>query len=371
MKIGFDAKRAFHNQTGLGNYSRTLISGFFNQFPENEYVLFNTPKPLDLPYFNRNLQESGASFRQWTGSNFSRFFGWGSVAKREKLDIYHGLSNEIPFDLKKGKVKSVVTVHDLIFKRFPEGYKPIDRWIYDQKCKFLARHADLILATSQQTADDLQAFYPTSQGRVEVVYQDCDINFHYRRRPEAIARVLYKYDLVERPYILCVSKLEKRKNHKTLLEAFRKVMHEIPEDLVLVGGRGDTADEVLPQMDDMQGRLRWLGRVETDDLVNLYDGSAFTVYPSVFEGFGIPLLESMRRGKAIVSSEGSCCGEIAGSAALYADPNSADELASCLLSLSSNSEMRKKLEVSCEMETKRFNPDKLVAQVMEKYRNLL
>lgn len=371
MKIGFDAKRAFHNQTGLGNYSRTLITGMLQQFPENEYFLFNTPGAQELPYFSRSLQESGAPFRIIQGSKLARLFGWGSKAERLDLDIYHGLSNEIPFDLNKRKVKSVVTVHDLIFKRFPEGYKAADRWIYDRKCRFLAKHAHLILATSRQTAADMEEFYPGSRGKVEVVYQDCDPAFHYRRRPEAIAKVLYKYDLVEKPYILCVSKLEKRKNHKILLEAFRKVMDQIPEDLVLVGGRGDEADTVLEQMDHMKGRLRWLGRVDNDELVNLYDGSAFTVYPSLFEGFGIPLLESMRRGKAMVSSEGSCFGEIAGQTALYADPASAEELAGCIFSLSGNPALRSKLEATCPAEAQRFDPKKITEQIMEKYRNLL
>jgi glycosyltransferase involved in cell wall biosynthesis len=371
MKIGFDAKRAFHNQTGLGNYSRTLISGMLHQFPEHEYFLFNTPKSLDLPYFNRSLQESGAPYRQLSGNNLSRFFGWGGLAEKQKLDIYHGLSNEIPFDLKNKKVKSVATVHDLIFKRFPEGYKAADRWIYDQKCRFLARNAHLILTVSRQTAEDLEHYYPESRGKVEVVYQDCEPAFHFRRRPEAIAKVLYKYDLVERPYILCVSKLEQRKNHKTLIEAFRKAKDEIPEDLVLVGGWGDEGDFIARQLDGFEGRLRWLGRVETDDLINLYDGSAFTAYPSVFEGFGIPLLESLRRGKAIVSSEGSCFSEIAGSAALYANPSSAEELSACLKSLSSHSELRKKLEAACAAEALRFNPEKITVQIMDLYCKLL
>jgi glycosyltransferase involved in cell wall biosynthesis len=370
MKIAFDAKRAFHNRTGLGNYSRTLISGLMRHFPENQFVLFDTPKLLDLPYFIRSLQESGADFEIWRTSNLSRNWGWGGEAKKKKADIYHGLSNEIPFDLKRGKVKSVATIHDLIFKRFPQNYKPLDRWIYQQKTQHLARHADLILATSMQTKADLEEFYPACTGRVQVVYQDCDPAFHFRRRPEAIARMLYKFDLVERPYILCVSKLEQRKNHLRLVQAFEKIMHQIPEDLVLVGGRGDAADPVLNQLERFQGRLRWLGKVETDDLVNLYDGSSFTAYPSVFEGFGIPLLESIRRGKAILSSEGSCFGEIAGSAALYANPESVEELAQCLLSLSSHADLRQKLELAAAQECLRFQPEKLEAEVMAWYQNI-
>lgn len=359
MKIGYDAKRAFHNITGLGNYSRTLIGGMMKRYPENEYSLMDTGNPMDLPYFIRQLNESGAIWKMesggWLGKS-SRTYGWGSKAKSLGLDIYHGLSNEIPMDWKRGKTKVVVTIHDVIFKHYPSAYKTVDRWIYQRKTAFATRHADLIVATSHQTKADLENWFPESQGKIEVLYQDTDSGFHYRKRPEAVARVLYRFELVERPYILCVSKLEKRKNHKNLLEAYKKIMHLIPEDLVLVGGRGDAADEILDQLGHFEGRLRWLGRLETDDLVNLYDGASFCVFPSVFEGFGIPLLEAMRRGKALVSSTGSCFEEIAGSAAIYANPESQDEIAECLLSVSTKPQVKLRLEEATRIECQRFDP---------------
>ena len=148
-------------------------------------------------------------------------------------------------------------------------------------------------------------------------------------------------------------------------------MHLIPEDLVLVGSRGDAADEILNQLGDLEGRLRWLGQVETDNLVNLYDGCSFTVYPSFFEGFGIPLLESMRRGKAIVSSKGSCFQEIAGTAALYADPESIDEIAEQILKLSTDSSTKAELEKASAIEAKRFEPKKLLENIYQLYQSLL
>lgn len=374
MIIGFDAKRAFHNQTGLGNYSRTLISGLMRQYPQHQYALFDTGNPLDLPYFQRQLRESGASWEVisggWLGKN-SRVWGWGSLALKKQLDIFHGLSNEIPLDWKKGKTKVVVTVHDVIFKRFPEGYKSLDRWIYQKKTAFATRHADLIVATSEQTKRDLEAWFPQSVGKIEVVYQDTDAGFHYRKRPEAIARILYQYDLVERPYILCVSKLEKRKNHKNLLEAYKKVMAEIPEDLVLIGGRGDAASEILDKLGDFGGRLRWLGRIESDDLVNLYDGASFCVYPSVFEGFGIPLLEAMRRGKAQISSLGSCFEEVAGSAAIYADSENPISIGEALKSVSLDPRVKSRLELAAQKEIERFDIHQQLEKMMCLYKRLV
>lgn len=344
------------------------------QFPKDSYKLFDVGQPLDLPYFIRQLNESQADWKIETGGLLgkkSRTYGWGSKVRSLGLDIYHGLSNEIPLDWKPGKTKAIVTIHDVIFKRYPGAYKPLDRWIYNQKTKFAARKADLILATSKQTKADLEGWYPESVGKIEVVYQDADPGFHYRKRPEAIARILYRHDLVDRPYILCVSKLEKRKNHKVLLEAFKKAMPFIPEDLVLIGGRGDTADEILDHLGDFEGRLRWLGRVETDDLVNLYDGSSFCVFPSVFEGFGIPLLEAMRRGKAQVTSIGSCFEEIAGSAALYCSSEDSDELAQSLISVSTKPQIKLQLEEACKQEVKRFDPISQLERIHQLYRQVL
>jgi glycosyltransferase involved in cell wall biosynthesis len=373
MTIGYDAKRAFHNPTGLGNYSRTLLTAMFRQHPENEYVLFDTSRPLDLPYFNRALRESGSKFRYEGGAGtFGRTFFWGKKAAGMKLDLYHGLSNEIPLDWNPRRgVKSVVTIHDVIFRRFPLAYKWTDRFIYQQKTAFACKKADLILVPSLQTRADLEGWFPSCKGRVEVLYQDTAPAFHYRKRPEAVAKVLYKYDLVERPYILCVSKLDQRKNHLRLLKAFRMVMKEIPEDLVLVGARGDAAEEVLDQLGDFEGRLRWLGAVETDDLVNLYDGSVFTVFPSLFEGFGIPVLESVRRGKAVLASSDSCCEEVAGPAGIYADPTSEKSLAEGLISLSTDSSLRFQLELSASRQAEKFNLQLLTEELHNHYRRIL
>jgi len=370
MKIGYDAESAFHNTEEMGNFCRTFLSGMLKLHPENEYQLFSTGKELELPYFIRSLNESKAPWKM-TKIGFlgkvASIFGWGSKVSSKNTDIYHGLSNELPVDWKQTKVKSIVTFHDLNFIRFQEEYRAIDKWAFDKKYSFATKNADLIIATSTQTKLDLEEFYPASIGKIKVIYQDTDFAFHYRKRTEAVAKILYKFDIVERPYILCVNRLDKRKNLKILVEAFKKIFQQIPEDLVLVGERGDAADEILDQLSSFDGRLRWLGKVETDDLVNLYDGCSFTVNPSVFDGFSIPLLESMRRGKAIVASKIFCFEEIAGTAAIYAEPGSSDDFASQLFELSSNTSLRKQLEIASQTECKKFDPTKLTEKIHELY----
>lgn len=370
MKIGFDAKRAFHNQTGLGNYSRSLLASMMKQFPEHEYFLLDTGKPLSLPYFERSLNESGAKWHYMDvpfGGSLRRTFGWGKKVRSLDMDVFHGLSNEIPLDWKPGKTRSVVTIHDLIFKRFPETYKGIDRWIYDRKTSFAARKADVILAASHQTKEDLENFYPASKGKIEVLYQDADPNFQTRKRPEAVARTLQKYTLIEEPYILCVSKLEQRKNHLVLIEAYQKIMDHVPHTLVLVGGAGDMETQVYALMNKMPGRLRWLRGIDPDELLNLYDGSEFCVYPSVYEGFGIPLVEAMRREKALLTSTGSCFEEIAGKAALYANPQDVNAYADQMKRLATSPNERQALIQQAKTELLRFERTQLNAALMGFY----
>lgn len=371
MHLGFDGKRAFHNSTGLGNYARNLIASFLKQYPQYEYTIFDTPKPLDLPYFNRSLTDSRAKFEVLRTSNLARNWGWGSKIKSRRIDLFHGLSNELPFDLKAGPAKSVVTLHDVIFKRFPQGYKSLDRFIYHQKTKHACKTADAIVATSQQTLADLRHWYPESEGKTVVIYQAADPAFQFRKRPEAVARILYKYDLVEKPYILCVSKLEQRKNHMLLLDAFRLIADEIQEDLVLVGGPGDTASEVSKRIAEFNGRVKWLGRVENDDLVNLYDGSSFTVFPSVFEGFGIPIVEALCRTKAVVAAADSCFEEIAGKGGCFFKPADSQDLGSKLAEVSRNATLKESLEAGAVVESARFSTDNQVLQLHNLYTELL
>ena len=160
VSIGFDAKRAFYNSSGLGNYSRNLLGALAKNYPENTYHLF-TPKSK-----SRNKIENEGQFviiePQLTIfrmiSPLWRLRYMIADIRRQKLDIFHGLSQELPFGIGNSGVKSVVTVHDLIFVRFPEYYNKIDVKIYYWKLRHACRVSDHIVAISQQTKDDLISF---------------------------------------------------------------------------------------------------------------------------------------------------------------------------------------------------------------------
>ena len=172
MRIGYDAKRAFNNTSGLGNYSRFVISAMARLFPENKYALF-TPKQ-STRFRSFYPQNPSVSVIEPTGLNakipgFWRVFNQLSDIKKNKVEIFHGLSNELPVGLSKAGIKSVVTIHDLIFLRFPELYKPIDRLIYKRKFAAACRQADKIVAISEQTKTDIIEFFGTAPEKIEVI----------------------------------------------------------------------------------------------------------------------------------------------------------------------------------------------------------
>jgi glycosyltransferase involved in cell wall biosynthesis len=174
MKIGFDGKRIIQNYTGLGNYSRYVLKVLAEFHSENQYQIFSAKstgianglesfKSIEFSYPEKHFSDS-----LW------RSFGIVKNLKHEEINIYHGLSNEIPFGLKKKGIPSVVSIHDLIFYRYPHYYPWVDRKIYGFKMRYAADHADKIIAVSERTKSDLINLFNIDESRIEVIYQNCD-----------------------------------------------------------------------------------------------------------------------------------------------------------------------------------------------------
>src|SRR5690554_1012496 len=157
MKIGFDAKRYFHNNTGLGNYSRDLVRILSGYYPENTYYLYNTKPNIErsvLINTKHTIERLPSSFFAKKFKSIWRMAGIKKQLKKDGIHIYHGLSGEIPINL-PDKIKSVVTIHDLIFMRYPHLYSFFDRKIHFWKFKYAAKHADYVIAISEQTKKDI------------------------------------------------------------------------------------------------------------------------------------------------------------------------------------------------------------------------
>jgi glycosyltransferase involved in cell wall biosynthesis len=370
MRIGFDAKRAFNNNTGLGNYSRFIIESLS---PRPRWGSLDIPKDEYVLYTNKILKSKLENFAGCevkappSGAGGALWRSWLIVNDlvRDNIDIYHGLSNEIPFGIRKSGVKSVVTIHDLIFLRYPELYPFIDRFIYNKKFRYACENADAIVAVSQQTKDDIMEFYKIPSERIRVIYQDCKEIFHPSATLRVREEILKKYSL-NKPYILCVSSFSERKNQKRLIEAFQQLGLKDYE-LILVGGKSKYSEQIF---EIPPSGVRGLFSVPSTDLPALYQGAALFVYPSFFEGFGIPIVEALHSGVPVVAATGSCLEEAGGDGALYANPLDVNDLADKMRQVLTNQTLRNDLIFKGKEHVKQFSSERIAGQLMELYREL-
>ena len=373
MRIGYDGKRAFNNTSGLGNYSRFVISAMVRLFPKNKYALF-TPKQ-STRFRSFYPQNPNVSVIEPTGLNakipgFWRVFNQLSDIKKHKVEIFHGLSNELPVGLAKAGIKSVVTIHDLIFLRFPELYKPIDRLIYKRKFAAACRQADKIIAISEQTKADIIHFFGTSPEKIGVIYQDCDPVFHLAPAPEFQESVKRRYALPDN-YLLCVGTLEKRKNQLLLLQAW----HQAATDLHLVFvGRTTKYAQLLHDyiaQHKLADKVHFLPYVAFNELPAIYHLAKLFVYPSVFEGFGIPILEALNCEVPVITSTGSCFSEAGGKGSKYVDPDNVNALAKAIQEVSQNETLCLEMKKLGLEHAQKFRPEITVKQLEELYRKVL
>lgn len=373
MRIGFDAKRLFNNFTGLGNYSRFVVDALAQQFPDEEYLLY-TPKLRQHPETKHYLSDSHFSVRTPQGisktfSSYWRSVSLAHVALSDGVNLFHGLSNELPLQ-KPAKLKTVVTVHDLIFKRFPQYYNPIDVQIYSWKLKKACASADIVVAVSQQTANDLREFVGVPDRKLRVVYQGCHPNFKAAFSAEQKEAVKKKYDL-PREFVLYVGTLEQRKNAELIIRASAQLGKNVP--IVMVGKKTSyqTKLDELVSAHRVASQIKFLHSVSFADLPAIYQSATVFVYPSLFEGFGIPIVEAITSNVPVITSHGSCFDEAGGPATKYINPTQPEGLAGVLNTLLSNESLRAEMVRKSSEYIQRFEPAVIAQHMMSVYREIV
>lgn len=371
MNFGFDGKRAANNQTGLGNYSRALITQLATFFHQNQYFVY-TPKVKQSTQIAAFFEDERVHLR-FPEKTILPFL-WRSFTIRKQLhkdsiSIYHGLSNEIPFGMQNGPVKTVVTIHDLIFFRFPANFNTIDRLIYNFKSKYACKHADLIIAISERTKQDVIEFYQTDPAKIKVIYQTCDDSFKKIITMEDKTRVRLKYNLPEH-YILNVGTIEPRKNLLLLVRAMKEVKGNYK--LVVVGKKKAYAQEVIAEIEKsgLTDRVIFLKDIPFADLPAIYQLSTVFAYPSFYEGFGIPIIEALYGGIPVIAATGSCLEEAGGPDSLYIDPRDPASLASAINSITGNPMLAQQMKERGLAYVQRFNTNIVAAQLMDSYMKL-
>ena len=370
MKIGFDAKRAFHNSTGLGNYSRDFIRILAEYYPNNKYYLYNPkPKKIDrLPKLDIIIERLPNT---WFWKKISSIWRQGPVVEQVNTDgveIFHGLSGEIPRGLKEKGIKSVVTIHDLIFVRYPELYKSIDRKIYFKKFKYAADNTDKIIAISEQTKNDIVEFLNVDESKIEVVYQGCHNVFKEDFSDKDKELLKAKYKLPDR-FLLNVGTLEPRKNALSIVKAIK----DIETNLVIVGRKTEYYNEIKNYITqhNLTDKVIFLEGLSLKELAVLYQSAELFIYPSVFEGFGIPIIEALFSKTPVITTKGGVFPEAGGPSTSYVEFNNIKALETEIKDLLSNESLReRKIEEGLAFAQK-FTDDQIAKEIFKVYNSLL
>lgn len=373
MIIGYDAKRAFQNNTGLGNYSRMLVTSLCQGHKDVQAVLFAPRMSGEYKgYFTNNanistIQPVGLGRRF---ASFWRSFRVSRLLKGEKVQIYHGLSHELPHGIPHS-VRKVVTMHDLIVWRYPQYYSWFDRHMHRFKQKHSCQNADVVVAISQQTKRDLVEIMHLPEEKIRVLYQSCDQIFWQPVLEEDIVSARRLYHLPER-YIVSVGTIEERKNQVSIVRA----MSELPENIHLVlVGRPHTSyhGELLREIKErgLTNRVHIVSNASFEDFPAIYHDAICSVYVSRYEGWGIPILESMCCDTPVVTSERSSMPEVGGDAALYVDPEDPSAIAKQVKRIVTEHGLRQRLVEKGRVQREKFTQDKIADSFYNLYASLL
>ncbi len=370
MIVGFDAKRIVRNATGLGSYGRTLVNDLIRRNdPGMQYLLYAPDKGRDVLSNQINIGDT-AQFRYPDASAIIRqpSFLWRSYGivndlLRDGVQLYHGLSGELPIGIRKKGIRTVVTIHDLIFLRHPEYYHWIDTKLYAWKFRKTLQEADRIIAISERTKQDIMELGNVSEERIRLIYQSCAPRFSSTFSETEKQQVRGYYGLPER-FVLNVGTIERRKN--LLLAA--KALEHLPSDIHLVAvGRQTKYAQELPQ----NNHIHLLSGVPDTDLAIIYSLAEAFVYPSRYEGFGIPIIEAIAAGLPVVACTGSCLEEAGGPDCLYVDPDDVEGMAAAILSSLSDADGRTARIQASQQYIRRFRGTDVASQVLDVYRELV
>ncbi len=368
LKIGFDAKRAFLNKSGLGNYSRNTIQSLSSFYPDNQYYLFTpkqNPERFQSPQNSVIVMPNNFWWRAL--KPFWRTYRISDLAQQAQLDLYHGLSHELPIGIEKSGIKSIVTMHDLIFIRFPELYKPADRKIYLRKVQHACHASDKIIAISKQTKHDLVDYFDLPSKKIKVIYQSINPLFFQQGNEEARQQVREKYQLPSK-FLLTVGTIEARKNLFCILKAMEQLPGDLP--LVIVGQKTSYLDSLQPLVEKLNKRLIFLHQINDQELSLLYQLARVMIYPSVFEGFGLPVAEAQASGCPVITSSVSSLPEAGGEGAHYIKPPNYNELSAGIKQILNDEDYRNQLIEKGFQNAQRFTPEAYATQLMKLYQKV-
>ena len=373
MHIAIDGKRFFLNASGLGRYSRSLVNSLLSL--EDEACLLTLFRPKGHVKFeapvHRRLRIVTADYLLPgdAGNALWRFTKFSGLINKKKYSVFHGPSHILPGKL---NCPAIVTMLDLIFLRFPRYFPVFDRQYYKVMFKKSAQQADHIISISEATKSDLISYFDIDADKISVIYPAFDDML--TTVPDSyLQKIRSTYEL-PKDYILYVGNIEPRKNILRLAQAFDFLMAsggiDRETELVVVGQKGWFYKEIFAGIERLKNRekIRFLGPVYGRDLAGLYQMALVMAYPSLFEGFGYPVLEAMQLGTPVLTSNVSSLPEAGGSAAVLIEPEQVDDIASGLEKIINDETMREDMTSKGLAHASQFTAERMARQTMSIYR---
>ena len=378
MKLVIDYTPAIRQSAGIGRIIRGQIEALFEDNPGYDLSLFvagtvdGDLKALSaLPLLTFPAISERNLTRIWHRLNipFPRVEWLAGGA----IDLFHATDFVLAPVTARRKL---LTVHDLAFFHYPDAAMPSLQHYLNVVVPRSIRRADYLIADSHNTAEDLQALWPVPEGRISVVQGAVDHGFF---RPvsdsEQLLRARQKYGISRRPFMLGLSTLQPRKNFPRLVRAFHAARQEaeLPHMLVIGGKKGWLYDEIFATVRELEleSDVVFPGFVADDDLPALYSAADFFVYPSLYEGFGLPVLESLACGTPVLTADNSCLPEAGGEGALYVDAESVESIADGIVQLSTKPELRTRLAAAGAAHARKFTWQRSLGQLLEAYERAL
>lgn len=378
MRIGIDVTSAVVQGGGIGRYTRELMRAVVREEKRHHYAFFSAKPPAVLPvpqplpkgahitYHPAPLDERWL-YRCWYRLRLPLPVQWVTG----DLDLFHSPDFVLP--PVRGHIPTLLTVHDLSFAHYPHVFTPALIKYLNTVVPWSVARATHILADSEATKRDLMAVWHVPEAKITVLYSGVDVRFRPVESPQEITAVRAKYDLGERPYLVSVGTVQPRKNYQMLIRAFTPLAAELPHNLYIAGGKGWLYEEMLAEIErqGLNGRVRFIGFVDDADLPALYSGASLFAFPSLYEGFGLPLLEAMGCGVPVLTSNASSLPEVAGEAAVQLSPHDEAAWTAALRTLLQDPGQRTHLVAAGFRQARQFTWQKSAQKLLQVYKRLL
>ncbi len=378
MRIGIDITAAVTQGGGIGRYTRELIYALVRADKENTYRLFSAKQPATLPVPDPIPTGDNISYHQAPLNERWLYRLWYRLRlplpvqlMTGQIDLFHSPDFVLP--PVRGDIPTILTVHDLSFIHYPKTFTPALVNYLNRVVPWSVGRATHILADSQATKADLINIWNVTAEKVTVLYSGVSGRFRPVTDKKQLSAVRQKYSIGDAPYLVSVSTLQPRKNFQMLIQAFKPVAKQKPHNLIIAGGKGWLYEEMLAEVakQGLEGRVKFIGFVEDGDLPSLYSQAALMVFPSLYEGFGLPLLEAMACGVPVLTSNASCLPEVAGEAAVLLSPTDKAAWSHTMNELLSNPGRRARMVAAGFLQVRKFTWKKAAGQLLEIYQELV